>query len=982
LLIFITLPSNTSYFNKSHIMKKFLHYNSVLLVTIGTIFTETVSMAQSPGFFLDSWEERTGVIPASEPGTKTADDLTVTIQVDITDTLNKVPKWIFGNNAVTWDNGLRSNPTAMTDLNNLSPNILRWPGGNLSNIYFWNVNLNERPADIPADINPWYGMNTQNWQMSVDEYYDLLGKTNSEGIICVNYSYARYGTGPDPVATAAHMAAEWVRYDNGRTEFWEIGNENFGDWQTGYEIDTTLNKDGQPKYISGQLYGQHCKVFIDSMRAAAAETGADIKIGINVYDTETSYNQIMEDWNEGVMPEVGDLVDFLAVHSYFTPWNEDSPPSTILNSHIVPHEIMTVLENDMAEAGKTMLPVAMTEWNIFAVGSMQQVSYINGMLAALTLGEFVKNNYGMANRWDLVNGWDNGNDMGMFSKGGEPGVDAYNPRAVFFYMYYWQKYFGDRMVNASVSGNSEVVAWASTFSSGETGIIIINKSTDDQVVDIDFGSFHPGANYYTMTLTGGTDNPPFSRKVFLNGIGTDEEGGGPDNYASINAFAFNTTGGIKVELPALGVVYMMTESPAAYFVSAVIEDDPGMITVEFNDHIVLPETPEGLKLTANGNSVHITSAEVNPENDMQIFIYLDEEMKYGDQLLLSYSGTNIVTIGGIKVDPFTDESVTNLLPKPPNILQITVRTSEDNIPVDSCSVNVDFQIKYTDQNGQVSFELPDGDYNILLSKQGLNMLVHDIALYDKADIELFMDSTYTYLVLFRVKDSHTHRTLAGVNIEAYTNYLVTDSAGEAIAEFTNMSDEYLVRFNKEYYFPIEVVLNIFSDSIIELQMYKSAADIKLQIESSSGGNIQEAYAFIDDDTVWFDHNDEAIFSNYSINNEYTFTIKSENYQEYSQSFILQHDTTIHVILISEIAGTKENNLMIYPNPARDYVMITSGNILIEKLELIDITGKTVKNQLFKTPLSQIKLELQVEKGLYFLRIESNQRRKLYKLVIE
>ena len=28
--------------------------------------------------------------------------------------------------------------------------------------------------------------------------------------------YARYSTAANPVATAAHLAADWVRYDNGR----------------------------------------------------------------------------------------------------------------------------------------------------------------------------------------------------------------------------------------------------------------------------------------------------------------------------------------------------------------------------------------------------------------------------------------------------------------------------------------------------------------------------------------------------------------------------------------------------------------------------------------------------------------------------------------------------------------------------------------------------------------------------------------------
>jgi len=518
------------------------------------------SIAQSPGFFLDDWEEKPADIPDFEMVEKPSAEASVYVTVDPGSVVNKVPKYIYGNNAVTWDDGLRKNTTAMTDLNNLNPHVLRWPGGNLSNNYFWNVRYGQRPADIPPDADPWYGMNCPDWQMSLDEYYDLLDRTNSTGIICVNYSYARYGTGPDPVAKAAHMAAEWVRYDNGRSKFWEIGNENFGNWQSGYEIDVSLNQDDQPRFISGQLYGQHCRVFIDSMRTAAAETGVDIKIGVNIYDAETSWDPIQTVWNEGVMPEVGDLADFLVVHSYFTPYNQNSTVATILNSHTVPGAIMQVVESDMAEAGKPMIPVAMTEWNIFATGSMQQVSYVNGMLAATTLGEFIKHNYGLSNRWDLVNGWNNGDDHGTFSSGGEPGVDPYNPRPVFFYMYYHQKFFGDHMVESTVTGNNNVIAHASSFSSGETGLVIINKSRNAETVQVDFSGGDYGLNYYYYTLTGGVDNGDFSRKVLINGYETDEQGGGPDDYATIRASASKTYGGIRVDLPPLAVVYMLVDT--------------------------------------------------------------------------------------------------------------------------------------------------------------------------------------------------------------------------------------------------------------------------------------------------------------------------------------------------------------------------------------------------------------------------------------
>src|SRR5699024_3525589 len=179
-------------------------------------------------------------------------------------------------------------PKLLQYIKDLSPHIIRAPGGSISDIYFWNE-LSAPPSDAPAQLldgdgnevpgDYWFGKNTADWTLSIDHYYQVLQQTNSEGIITVNYAYARYGTGSHPVQAAAHLAAEWVRYDNGRTKYWEVGNENNGDWEAGYRIDVSNNQDGQPEIITGKLYGKHFKVFADSMRAAASEIGSTIYIG-------------------------------------------------------------------------------------------------------------------------------------------------------------------------------------------------------------------------------------------------------------------------------------------------------------------------------------------------------------------------------------------------------------------------------------------------------------------------------------------------------------------------------------------------------------------------------------------------------------------------------------------------------------------------------------------------------------------------------
>src|SRR6185437_9247677 len=101
-------------------------------------------------------------------------------------------------------------------LTTLRPPLIRLPGGSLSDVYFWNSPNGTPPADAPSTLKDangadvaagyWYGTNSDSWTITVDNFYNVLQLTGSQGMITVNYGYARYGTGADPVAAAAHMA--------------------------------------------------------------------------------------------------------------------------------------------------------------------------------------------------------------------------------------------------------------------------------------------------------------------------------------------------------------------------------------------------------------------------------------------------------------------------------------------------------------------------------------------------------------------------------------------------------------------------------------------------------------------------------------------------------------------------------------------------------------------------------------------------------
>lgn len=538
-----------------------------------------VCYGQNPqGFFLNDFQPRTAEIPSSVNVAKPTVPATAIVNVDVSQQITPVSKYLFGNNANIFMTQMVDQPDLLDRITELSPNVIRFPGGNLSSLYFWNAaNKDQLPADVPANLvnadgtpafgsdynGYWYGGNTGSWTATVDNYYGMLNATGSTGIITINYSYARYSTAPDPVAAAAHLAADWVRHDNGRTKFWEIGNESNGNWQAGWRINTANNHDGQPQIITGAVYGDHFNVFVDSMRAAAAETGATIYIGAQLlaeapasWWTDTDIN-----WNTGVFQHAKDNPDFYIIHSYYTPYNTNSSAAEILASAAtVTKSMIDYVTSSVTTAGRVQKPLALTEWNIFAVGSKQMVSHVSGMHAALVLGELIKNKYAMASRWDLANGYENGNDHGMFSQGDEPeGIPKWNPRPVFYHMYYFQKYFGDHMVSSTVSGSNDIVTYASTFDSGEAGIVVINKGTVAQTVKINLGNYGYGEKFYWYSLTGGPDNGEFSRKVLVNGKTTTLASGGPSNIETIQANASTIGGGVQLSVPARSAQYILIE---------------------------------------------------------------------------------------------------------------------------------------------------------------------------------------------------------------------------------------------------------------------------------------------------------------------------------------------------------------------------------------------------------------------------------------
>lgn len=554
-------------------MKKDNKMNRIIYVFImGAMFFihSNLSGQGSQNCFLEDFELKTAEIPDAVNAEKPVEPHTVVVTIT-GDTLGKISKYVFGNAIAAWA-GAHDHPTLVEGIRNLAPTLIRFPGGSWSDGYFWNG----LPSDLPDSIYDgttynsttktaqkvkfWGQTGRGGWQTTPDQYYALRKMTGvSEGLITINYGYARYGLSDDPVAKAAHLAADWVRYDNGRTKFWEIGNENAGPWEYGWMIDTTLNKDGQPQIISGELYGRHFKVFADSMRKAAREIGATIYIGGQiVIDGPTSWNFVDRTWNEGFFREVGNAADFYVIHDYFSSSSNVNAILSFASTEVKRN--MDYIIQDILKKGASPKPIALTEYNIgFGDDPLKiGVSFINGMQAVVLISEMIENNYGLAARWLFVTG-----ETGMFYDGLNANF-KYHPHAEFYYLTYLQKFCGDHAISAS-SSNKDILCYASRFASGETGVIIVNKGTTEQIIRIDTKAIGVGNKYYVYSFIGGTDNGDFSPNVYINGYGPNENHWGPyEELFEIPADSYPIENEIKLISPPRSVQMIMIEGGNNY----------------------------------------------------------------------------------------------------------------------------------------------------------------------------------------------------------------------------------------------------------------------------------------------------------------------------------------------------------------------------------------------------------------------------------
>jgi hypothetical protein len=421
------------------------------------------SGTEQPTFYLDDLSLVATALPTMPE--------TVHIQVDATRPIRTVDPRVFGVNAAIWD-GLFDTPETVSFLQALDNQVLRFPGGSLSDEYHWASNTT--------------GSNTWAWATSFDRFAHIATQTHAQVFVTANY-----GTG------TPEEAAAWVRYSNVIQKYgfkyWEIGNENYGFWE-----------------VDAQVWPHDPCTYATRTRDYAAQMKAvdpSIKIGVVVLPGEdTSF--VADANHPAVNPRTGTphtgwtpvvlatlrslgvTPDFVIHHRYAQPPAGESDFRLLQSTHTWSNDagdLRQQLTDYLGPAGASVELVCTEHNSISSQPGKQTTSLVNGLFLADSLGQVLQTEFNAVVWWDLRNGQEfaGNNDPALYgwrSYGDYGMVSPSNSCYPTFFTSKLLKYFargGDQIVPAT-SDSLLLSAYAARRTDGSLTLLFVNKSPTEE----------------------------------------------------------------------------------------------------------------------------------------------------------------------------------------------------------------------------------------------------------------------------------------------------------------------------------------------------------------------------------------------------------------------------------------------------------------------------------------------------------------------
>jgi alpha-N-arabinofuranosidase len=269
-------------------------------------------------------------------------------------------QWVDGGDNLLDPNTIRFNPAMVALVQSMQPSVLRYPGGDQSDLYNWTLglgSLTERGENIQAGTN-----RPQITYMGTAELLALSQTVHAEALFTVNV-----------ITGTAGEAAAWVKKTNvtglrgadgkslPKVTYWEIGNEPY-----------LPNVDGsQPRTceLAPATYAERINAFAQAMRAVDSSIKIGIALATDVRNGIAFVSPGCKDFSTTVLGGLTQSIDFVSIHDAYLPYAQTDHPAS--DEFAAAMAATQSIESDLAATRALLqpypkyrsLPFAITEYN-------------------------------------------------------------------------------------------------------------------------------------------------------------------------------------------------------------------------------------------------------------------------------------------------------------------------------------------------------------------------------------------------------------------------------------------------------------------------------------------------------------------------------------------------------------------------------------------------------------------------------------------
>ncbi len=336
----------------------------------------------------------------------------------------------------------------------------------------------------------------------------------------------------------------------------------------------------------------------------------------------------------------------------------------------------------------------------------------------------------------------------------------------------------------------------------------------------------------------------------------------------------------------------------------------------------------------------------------------------GQVIKVQIEGMGTLTLAEVEVFNFPYE------------VDFNVVDASNNAPLYGVLLEVNNHRYATNSHGFVSASLPVNEYGLSLSKAGYHTQYESLNVAKDTSLTIAMSAKEMVDFSLLVTDSGNGDSLSEVTVTIGDSVFTTNENGMLYC--TLWEGEYVLTLEKALYFKVSQTLNLESSDSQTLKMSKTLNSITFQVKDQSTQAAVEG-AIVTVNYLGYKTNDAGEVTFLLAPGEHSYSVIKEGYKSQDGTVVAAGDAIVTIQLTNPLAVNvvEKDGLKIYPNPAKDYIIIESSKEMKKPIQIFSLNGIEL-TQAISVHRSGTINEINIEKiasGVYILKADAQ-----YKLI--